>query len=190
MPTAPRRPSAQARSFTSLCECNDTKARQAFRHLDSEFTPEISTYIKLQSMRLTLGGAGRGRVALLRDRRCSDRRPRSSLSLIPAFLCGCSRFLDVPRRTRGSVQTGYIVNRCSGTSLTCITLLMRVRERSRDLVGWAGDRHAKSSADQAPSRHKRARHPPSIFSVWCLICAALLAGGNHNFSFRKVHSLL
>jgi hypothetical protein len=104
MPTAPRRPSAQARSFTSLCECNDTKARQAFRHLDSEFTPEISTYIKLQSMRLTLGGAGRGRVALLRARRCSDRRPRSSLSLIPAFLCGCSRFLDVPRRTRGSAS--------------------------------------------------------------------------------------
>jgi hypothetical protein len=104
MPTAPRRPSAQARSFTSLCECNDTKARQAFRHLDSEFTPEISTYIKLQSMRLTLGGAGRGRVALLRDRRCSDRRPRSCLSLIPAFLCGCSRFLDVPRRTRGSAS--------------------------------------------------------------------------------------
>ena len=47
---------------------------------------------------------------------------------------------------RSRVQTGYIVNRCSGTSLTCITLLVGVRERSRDLVGGAGDRHAKSAA--------------------------------------------
>src|SRR5580692_3126497 len=85
--------------------------------------------------------------------------------------------------TRSRVQTGYIVNRCSGTSLTCITLLVRVRERSRDLVGWAGDRHAKSAA-QIKHQAGINGHPPSIYSVWCLICAALLAGGNHNFSFR------
>src|ERR1700730_14855527 len=47
MPTAARRPSAQARSFTSLCECNDTKARQAFCHLDLEITLELLTFIKL-----------------------------------------------------------------------------------------------------------------------------------------------
>src|ERR1700733_5129942 len=74
-----------------------------------------------------------------------------------------------PVGMRSRVQTGYIVNRCSGTSLTCITLLVRVRERSRDLVGWAGDRHAKSAA-QIKHQAGINGHPPSIFSVWSLSC--------------------
>jgi hypothetical protein len=44
MPTAAQRPSAKARSFTSGSECNDTKARQAFCHLDPEIRPEFSTF--------------------------------------------------------------------------------------------------------------------------------------------------
>jgi hypothetical protein len=35
-----------------------------------------------------------------------------------------------------------------------------------------------------------ARGGPSIYSVWLLSCAVVSAGSGHNFSLRKVHSLL
>src|SRR5271166_6666916 len=64
---------------------------------------------------------------------------------------------------RSRVQTGYIVNRCSGTSLTCITLLVRVRGRSRDLVGGAGARHAKSAAQIKHQAGINGPAPPPFF---------------------------